>query len=197
MGSASSFLSLEKRCLMADDRIPSSLPAAGSLMIEYMKELEFLKDYGTISPLTANEEQILDDICAAGFAKKEGAVYVYVSNRNEHQGFPQSGPPKTAERSENGHESSEPYQKESELLDVVAVPRSKPASTAGLETCRDRRLAGLFALGLVFSPVMMAWTVFFNFIVLAGRPASDLATALMIENALFDCDNGVSSLCHR
>ena len=135
---------------------------------------------------------------------KRGRAYVYTGNKDEYRGdqeLRRSDASKIAERLENGRDSIAPIQKAAELLDVVAVPLSKPTQQESviLEAAAppskparvtDSKLVGidgwlsLFALGLVFSPVLMAWTVFFNFLFLADRPASDLATALVIENTL-------------
>jgi tetratricopeptide (TPR) repeat protein len=188
---------------MTDNQCTSSPPSPGSFTIEHLKELDFLKDYGTIVPLTANEERLLDEIAASGFAKKEGLAYVYLDKRNErqvNQEIPQSSTSQIAGCSENAHalsvpspdsglrdvvdaQSSKPARKEPELLDVVSGPPSR-SSANNLELAGIGGWLLLFSIGLVTGNFVTGWSIYSNFSLLAGRIPSDLKTALVIENGL-------------
>ncbi len=172
---------------MTDNRSLSAPTLATSFTIEHMKELDFLKTYGSVSPLTANEEQILDDIAAAGFARKDGPAYVYLSVTDKYRDnrqTEQSDAVRMAERPENSHMMSGPILKAPERVDDAAVAPPIPPVAAYPNLEGIAGWLAFFSLSLVFSPVFMAWSVFQNVMLLAGHPAPDLATALAIENFL-------------
>jgi hypothetical protein len=62
---------------MFDERTTSQTPVAGLYTVEHLVALDLLKERGSIEPDDSEEDRIFADIAAAGFARKEGNVYVY------------------------------------------------------------------------------------------------------------------------
>jgi hypothetical protein len=65
---------------MADEHISSQSPAPGAFAVEHLIALDILKERGSAEANNPEDERILADLAAAGFARRVGNAYVCTSS---------------------------------------------------------------------------------------------------------------------